>query len=135
MIIAFSLQLLMSRLAQHKINVQYELTHVSQLKKHMSTVFVVSLKVIARNIVYRFYTLRGINAYFYISIREGESMNLWGTECLNTRFFLPTLPYAEYSVKLIYLYISIPIHTYVILLFFYKLHLLMKSTDLRGEFV
>ena len=29
----------------------------------------------------------------------------WGTECLNTRFSLPTLLYAGYSVKLIYLFI------------------------------
>ena len=29
----------------------------------------------------------------------------WGTDCLNTRFPLPTLQCAGYSVKLIYLYI------------------------------
>ena len=32
-----------------------------------------------------------------------ESGRKWGTECLNTRFPLPTLPCAGYSMKLIYL--------------------------------
>ena len=33
-----------------------------------------------------------------------ESGRLWGTECLNTRFPLPTLLCGGYSVKLIYLF-------------------------------
>ena len=34
-----------------------------------------------------------------------EIGRMWGTECLNTRFPLPTLLCAGYSVKLIYLFI------------------------------
>ena len=39
------------------------------------------------------------------SCRNNKKKNN-GTECLNTRFPLPTLPCAGYSVKLIYIVIS-----------------------------
>ena len=41
-----------------------------------------------------------------------ESGTKWETECLNTKFPLPTLPCAGFSMKLIYLFLFNPYRTY-----------------------